>query len=107
MHEGHALPPPPAPAPVAQAPVTGGPAKVVESKVTERAEDTGAGEPANAEVAKKISRGRAAKKRVEAGSVPEETGLAAPGAAEPTESRPARKPRAKGAAKPSDAPEGS
>lgn len=102
-----AVPPPPAPSPVAQAPVTGGPAKAVEPKVTEKPADTGAGEPANAEAAKKVSRARPAKKRVEAGAAPEDTAVPAPGAADPTESRPSRKPRKKAAAKPSDAPEGS
>jgi hypothetical protein len=39
--------------------------------------------------------------------VPEPTAIDAPQAPEPTEDRPARKPRKKGAAKPAAAPEGS
>ncbi|MCW1403359.1 NADH-quinone oxidoreductase subunit C [Novosphingobium sp. MW5] len=80
-------PPPPPPA----APPT--------PKTTDSKADTGAGEPANTEAAKKVAKAKAA---------PKKTAKAEPGAPAPTESRPARKPRAKGAsAKPSSVPEGS
>ena len=90
--------PPPAPAPVATAPVTGGAPKADVPKTTDGPADTGAGEPANAEAAKPAANATAA---------PKKTARAEPGAPDPTESRPARKPRAKGAAKPTSAPEGS
>jgi hypothetical protein len=47
-------------------------------------------------------------RRARAGAArPQDHAQEGPGAPEPTESRPARKPRAKGSAKPSSAPEGS
>ncbi len=79
-------PPPPPPA----APPT--------PKVTEKPADTGAGAATNNVAAKKVAMPGA----------PKRTAKAEPGAPAPTESRPARKPRAKSAsAKPSSAPEGS
>ena len=71
--------PSPAPAPVATTPDTGGPAKVDIPKTTETKADTGAGEAANDAAAKKSPVRRS---KVEA-----------PDAPEPTEARPARKPR--------------
>ena len=65
-------------------------------KTTDTPTKTGAGEPANAEAAKKVAKPGA----------PKRTAKAEPGAPAPTEARPARKPRSK-AAKPSSAPEGS
>jgi NADH-quinone oxidoreductase subunit C len=81
-----AVTPPPAPAPVATAPAKAEAPKVETPKVTEKPADTGAGEPAAKEAAKKVSKARAA---------PKATKAADPGAPEPTEKRPARKPRAK------------
>ena len=71
---------PPAPAPVATKPETKGPPTVDKPKTTEKPADTGAGEPANTIAAKK--------------SVPRRAKTKAPEAPEPTENRPARKPRA-------------
>ena len=86
-----AVTPPPAPAPVATAPVTGGPAKADVPKTTEKPADTGAGAKADAAAAKQVDAGdgatrpkRTAAKKSKAESAPE-----------PTESRPARKPRSK------------
>ncbi|MBC2666372.1 NADH-quinone oxidoreductase subunit C [Novosphingobium flavum] len=81
-----ALTPPPAPAPVATAPAKVEAPKVETPKVTEKPADTGAGEPAAKETAKKVSKAKAA---------PKASNKAEPGAPEPTETRPARKPRAK------------
>ena len=71
-----AAPPPPAAPPAAP---------VAIPKTTETKADTGAGEPANAEAAKKVAKAKAA---------PKKTATAEPKAPAPTESRPARKPRA-------------
>ena len=71
--------PSPAPAPVATTPDTGGPAKVDIPKTTETKADTGAGEAANDAAAKK--------------SPVRQSKVEAPDAPEPTEARPARKPR--------------
>lgn len=90
--------PPPAPAPVATAPVTGGAPKADVPKTTDSPADTGAGKVANVEAALPVAKAEAA---------PKTTADAEPGAPDPTESRPARKPRSKGAAKPTSAPEGS
>jgi NADH-quinone oxidoreductase subunit C len=84
--------------PAATTPETKGPPKAHVPKVTEKPGDTGAGEAADKEAAKKRSAGPPAPKR---------TAKKAPGAPKPTEHRPARKPRAKKAAKPTAAPEGS
>ncbi len=89
--------PPPAPAPVATAPVTGGAPKADVPKTTDGPADTGAGKAANVEAAKPVAKAKAA---------PKKTAKAEPGAPDPTESRPARKPR-KAPAKPTSAPEGS
>ncbi|PLK25797.1 NADH-quinone oxidoreductase subunit C [Novosphingobium sp. TH158] len=81
-----------------QAPPPPPPAAPPVPKVTEKPADTGAGKEANKEAAKKVAKPGA----------PKRTAKKEPEAPEPTESRPARKPRAKGAtAKPSSAPEGS
>ncbi|WP_298192630.1 NADH-quinone oxidoreductase subunit C [Novosphingobium sp.] len=77
-------PVPPAPAPVATAPDTKGEAKADVPKTTDKPADTGAGEKANAEAAKPVSPG-----------APVATATPEPGAPDPTEDRPARKPRAK------------
>ena len=100
--------PSPAPAPVVTAPATPAAPKADVPKTTEKPADTGAGEPANAVAAKKVTRGRKSTRSPEAASVPEDAAVPAPGAPDPTESRPARKPRRKSSdAKPSSAPEGS
>jgi len=94
-----AVAPSPAPAPVATAPAAAPAPKADVPKTTDKPADTGAGEPANAEAAKKVAKAKAAPKR---------TAKAEPDAPDPTESRPARKPRRKSSdAKPSSAPEGS
>jgi NADH-quinone oxidoreductase subunit C len=80
-------PPPPAPPPAPKAEVP---------KTTDKPADTGAGEPANAEAAKKVAKPGA----------PKRTAKIEPGAPKATEDRPARKPR-KSPAKPKSAPEGS
>ncbi len=67
--------------PVADKPETKGPPTVDTPKVTETKADTGAGEPANTVAAKK--------------SAPRKVNAKAPQAPDPTEARPARKPRAK------------
>jgi len=82
-----AVVPPPAPAPVATAPVTGGAAKVDVPKTTDKPADTGAGSKADAAAAKPVSKAKAAPKAAKKSK--------AESAPEPTESRPARKPRAK------------
>ena len=71
----------PGPAAIATTAETKGPPTVDQPKTTEKASDTGAGEPANTIAAKK--------------SVPRKAKTKAPEAPDPTESRPARKPRAK------------
>ncbi len=95
---------PPAPAPVATKPETLGSPKVDIPKTTDTPADTGAGEPANALAAKTVSRPRKTGGTVagqgQGEPVPEATNIPEPGAPDPTESRPARKPRAKSAAKP-------
>jgi NADH-quinone oxidoreductase subunit C len=80
-----AVVPSPGPAPVATAPVTGGPPTIDKPKTTETKADTGAGEPANTDAAK----------RVAPGGVPKDSAVAAPGAPAPTEARPDRAPRGK------------
>jgi NADH-quinone oxidoreductase subunit C len=70
---------PAAPSPAATPPPAATP------KTTETKADTGAGEPANAEAAKKVAKAKAA---------PKKTATAEPKAPAPTEARPARKPRA-------------
>jgi len=81
-----AVAPPPAPAPVATAPVTGGAPKADVPKTTDKPADTGAGAAADKAATKKVSKAKAA---------PKATKKADAGAPEPTESRPARKPRSK------------
>ena len=88
------------------------PAPVVVPKTTEKPEQTGAGEKADAKAAEKVAEGSAGGTVAGQGQgepVPEETATAAPGAPDPTESRPARKPRKKKAAAEGSgpAPEGS
>ena len=78
--EKAAAPPPPAPAPV-----TSGPAAVDIPKTTDTKADTGAGEPANTDAAK----------RVADGGVPKNSGVAPPGAPSPTDARPDSAPRGK------------
>lgn len=92
--------PPPAPAPVATKPDTKGDAKADVPKTTDSKADTGAGEKANAEAAKPVAEAAA----------PAVTKAEEPAAPEPTEDRPAKKPRAKktadtdGATEPADKP---
>ena len=90
--------PSPAPAPVATKPDTKGDPKVETPKTTDKPADTGAGKPAEEAAPKKVAKAKGA---------PKATKKAEPEAPMPTEDRPARKPRAKGAAKPSSTPEGS
>jgi NADH-quinone oxidoreductase subunit C len=104
---------PPAPAPVATRPETKGPSPAVTPKTTDTPAETGAGAKADAEASKPVApSASAAGESSIAGQgtkqpVPKTTRKKAPGAPDPTEDRPARKPRAKGKAKPTSAPEGS
>lgn len=92
-----AVPPPPAPAPVATAPDTKGDPKADIPKVTEKTSDTGAGDKANAEAARPVSDSVATGSNVagqgQGEPVAVKTGIDAPDAPEPTEARPAKKPR--------------
>ena len=94
-----AIVPPPAPAPVATAPVTGGPSPASIPKTTDKPADTGGGEPADKVGAKLVAAGKTTGGTIagqgEGEPVPKTTGKKAPGAPEPTEARPARKPRTK------------
>ena len=74
----------PGPAPIATTAETKGPPTVDQPKTTDKPADTGAGEPANTIAAKKSVPRKAKTKAPEAADAPE-----------PTESRPARKPRAR------------
>ncbi len=76
-----AVVPPPTPAPVATAPDTKGEAKADVPKTTDSKADTGAGEKANDAAAKAVA--------------PTTSAIDGPAAPEPTEDRPARKPRKK------------
>ncbi|MFN3457414.1 MAG: NADH-quinone oxidoreductase subunit C [Novosphingobium sp.] len=106
--------PPPAPAPVATKPDTKGDAKADVPKTTDSKADTGAGEKANAEAAKPVSDSKSTGGTVagqgQGEPVPVKTEADAPAAPEPTEDRPAKKPRAKktadtdGATEPADKP---
>jgi NADH-quinone oxidoreductase subunit C len=96
-----AVTPPPAPAPVATAPAKAEAPKVDVPKTTDKPADSGAGEKADKAAAKKVSKAKAAPRTSKKadGAVPE-----------PTESRPARKPRTKkagGEGGSGPAPEGS
>ena len=77
---------PPAPAPVATKPETRGTPKVDTPKTTATTADTGAGAAANGAASKRVAGAKGA---------PVATTIPEPGAPDPTESRPARKPRAK------------
>jgi NADH-quinone oxidoreductase subunit C len=92
-------PPAPTPAPVATAPETRGESKVETPKTTDTPADTGAGEAANKAAKKKVSRSKATGGTIagqgQGEPVPETTDKDEPGAPDPTESRPARKPRKK------------
>jgi NADH-quinone oxidoreductase subunit C len=81
-----ATPPPPAPPPPAPPPMAPAPPPVEMPKTTDKPVDTGAGEPANTDAAKKVAKAKAA---------PKTTKKAEAKAPKPTEDRPARKPRAK------------
>jgi NADH-quinone oxidoreductase subunit C len=80
-----AAPVPPAPAPVATKPETRGEPTADIPKTTDSPAETGAGKKADKAAAKKVAKAKAA---------PKVTKKAAPEAPEPTEDRPARKPRA-------------
>jgi NADH-quinone oxidoreductase subunit C len=102
--------PPPSPAPVATAPETKGAAKVDKPKITEKKGESGAGEPSDSAAQAKVAPSAKGAKTANPGSgepVPTTTRKKAPGAPNPTENRPARKPRAKKVTKPTSAPEGS
>ena len=94
-----ALTPAPAapPAPPTK-PETKGEPRAETPKTTDTPAQTGAGKSAGEAAPKKVAKAKAA---------PKATKTDEPKAPAPTEDRPARKPRAKGAAKPSSAPEGS
>ncbi len=103
--------PSPAPAPVATKPETKGDPKADVPKTTDKPSDTGAGAKANKQAAKQVAPSKTARGTIagqgQGEPVPKATRIKAPGAPDPTEDRPARRPRKKGAAKPSSAPEGS
>ena len=82
-----AVSPPPAPAPVATAPAKTEAPKADVPKTTDKPADTGAGEKANKAAAKPVSKAKAAPKATKK--------TKAESAPEPTESRPARKPRSR------------
>ena len=82
-----AVTPPPAPAPVATAPAKTEAPKADVPKTTDKPADTGAGEKANKAAAKPVSKAKAAPKATKK--------TKAESAPEPTESRPARKPRSR------------
>jgi NADH-quinone oxidoreductase subunit C len=82
-----AVTPPPAPAPVATAPAKTEAPKADVPKTTDKPADTGAGEKANKAAAKPVSKAKAAPKATKKAK--------AESAPEPTESRPARKPRSR------------
>jgi len=97
-------------APVATKPETKGPPQADVPKVTEKPGVSGAGEPSDSAAKAKVAPSAAAADTASPDSgqpVPKATGKKAPGAPKPTEARPARKPRAKKATKPTAAPEGS
>jgi NADH-quinone oxidoreductase subunit C len=96
--------PPPAPpaqatAPAGTAPETRGESKARTPKTTDTPSDTGAGEPANKasqqQVAPSATTGGTIAGQGQGEPVPTKTDKAEPGAPDPTESRPARKPRKK------------
>ena len=82
-----ATPPPPAPPPPAPPPVAPAPPPVETPKTTDKPADTGAGAAANEDTKLAVAKRKA--------PVPKATKTAEPGAPDPTESRPARKPRSK------------
>ena len=101
---------PPAPAPVATTADTKGAPPTDEPKTTDAKGVSGAGEPSDSKAAKKVAPSARGAKTANPGTgepVPKTTKIKEPGAPKPTEDRPARKPRAKKAAKPQSAPEGS
>jgi NADH-quinone oxidoreductase subunit C len=79
--------PSPAPAPVATKPETKGDPKAETPKTTEKPADTGAGAPAEKEAELRVAKRKP--------PVPKTTKVKEPGAPDPTEDRPARKPRSK------------
>jgi NADH-quinone oxidoreductase subunit C len=88
------------------------PPPVAEPKTTDKPAQTGGGAAANAEAPKPVapSSGAASAEPAQAQAVPKATATPEPGAPAPTESRPARKPRAKKTGKEGGsgaAPEGS
>jgi len=94
--------PPPAPAPVATAPVTGGPSPASTPQTTDKPEDTGAGKAANKAATKKVAPSKTAGGTIAGQGEGEPAPKAmrarkskAESAPEPTEARPARKPRSK------------
>ena len=90
--------PPPAPAAVATKPETKGPPTADVPKTTETKADTGAGKPADDKAAAKVAPARKSRAKSAQGTAqpqPVETAIPAPGAPDPTEDRPVRKPRKK------------
>ena len=91
--------PSPAPAPVATKPDTKGDPQAETPKVTEKVGDTGAGDPAGKVSAKKVATSKTTGGTIagqgQGEPTPKTTRKKAPGAPDPTESRPARKPRSK------------
>jgi len=102
--------PAPSPAPVATQPETKGPPRADIPKVTGKPGISGAGEPSDSAAKAKVAPSAGATDTANPGSgqpLPKATRKKSPGAPEPTEARPARKPRATRVTKPSAAPEGS
>jgi NADH-quinone oxidoreductase subunit C len=93
-----AAPVPPAPAPVPTKPETRGGPDVNVPKTTDSPAETGAGAATDKAAAKRVTRSRSARGTIagqgQGEPVPKPTDEQAPGAPEPTENRPARKPRA-------------
>jgi NADH-quinone oxidoreductase subunit C len=107
-------PAPAAPAPVATKPDTKGDPKAKTPKTTDKPSDTGAGKPADQAAkpgpAASETTGGTVAGQGHGEPVPQQSAIPEPGAPEPTESRPARKPRSKKAGNEGgqgSAPEGS
>jgi NADH-quinone oxidoreductase subunit C len=103
--------PSPAPAPVATKPETRGDPKVEDAKYVKNTGKPGDADHTSGGADPKVAPSADASSTIagqgQGQPVPKTTRKKAPGAPDPTEDRPARKPRAKGKAKPSSAPEGS
>ncbi len=98
------VPPAPQPKPVvnadgktdSKAPETGGPSPADQAKTTDSPAQTGAGKATDKKASKRVapsSKGRSKSAQGQSDPAPVATGTPEPGAPEPTEDRPARKPR--------------